>query len=73
MENFTEQEIFDLMYNGEKNRDASSKISGFIYQDLVAIEKMLDAKVYLDLFIKVKPNWRVDHLMLDEFGYSNKD
>lgn len=42
MENFTEQEIFDLMYNGEKNRDASSKISGFIYQDLVAIEKMLD-------------------------------
>ena len=39
----------------------------------VAIEKMLDAKVYLDLFVKVKPNWRIDNLMLDELGYSNKD
>ena len=39
----------------------------------VAIEKMLDEKVYLDLFVKVKPNWRIDNLMLDELGYSNKD
>ena len=53
-----------------KNGEAIKKLSTI---SRIAIEKMLDAKVYLDLFIKVKPNWRVDHLMLDEFGYSNKD
>lgn len=41
MGNITEEEIFALMYTGEEKRDASSKISGFIYQDLIAIEKML--------------------------------
>lgn len=33
-----------------------------------AIEKMLNKKVYLDLFVKVKENWR-NRVNLDEFGY----
>ncbi|MBO5910129.1 MAG: KH domain-containing protein, partial [Clostridia bacterium] len=53
-----------------KNGEAIKKLSTI---SRIAIEKMLDARVYLELFIKVKPNWRIDNLMLDEFGYSNKD
>lgn len=53
-----------------KNGEAIKKLSTI---SRVAIEKMLDCKVYLDLFVKVKANWRVDNLMLDEFGYTNKD
>lgn len=36
-----------------------------------AIEKMLDKPVYLDLFVKVKQNWR-DRVNLDEFGYGQE-
>ena len=53
-----------------KNGEAIKKLSTI---SRIAIEKMLDARVYLDLFIKVKPNWRIDNLMLDELGYTNKD
>lgn len=41
MEKFTEEELLNKMYNDEEKRDARSKISGYIYQDLIAIEKML--------------------------------
>ncbi len=34
----------------------------------LAIEKMLNKPIYLDLFVKVKQNWR-DRINLDEFGY----
>ena len=34
-----------------------------------AIEKFLDKKVYLELFVKVKDNWRNDDNMLRKFGY----
>lgn len=34
-----------------------------------AIEKFLDARVYLELFVKVKDNWRNDDNMLKSFGY----
>jgi len=33
-----------------------------------AIEKMLEKPVYIDLFVKVKENWR-NRVNLDEFGY----
>lgn len=33
------------------------------------IEKFLDKKVYLELFVKVKENWRNDDKMLRHFGY----
>ena len=34
-----------------------------------AIEIFIDSKVYLELFIKVKDNWRNDDRMLKHFGY----
>ena len=66
---YCEKESHKMILIG-KNGEAIKKLSTI---SRIAIEKMLDAKVYLDLFIKVKPNWRVDNLMLDEFGYTNKD
>ena len=32
----------DEMYEGDSNRDASDKIRGFLFQDLVAIDFLLD-------------------------------
>ena len=37
----------------------------------VDIEKFLDQKVFLQLFVKVKNKWRDDELKLREFGYNN--
>ena len=34
-----------------------------------SIEQFLDAKVFLELFVKVKPKWRDDELKLREYGY----
>jgi GTPase len=33
------------------------------------IEKFLDQKVFLELFVKVRPNWRENELFLKEYGY----
>jgi GTP-binding protein Era len=33
------------------------------------IEQFLGAKVYLELFVKVRPNWRTNELHLREYGY----
>ncbi|MEO8711101.1 MAG: KH domain-containing protein, partial [Parafilimonas sp.] len=33
------------------------------------IEKFLQQKIYLQLFIKVKPKWRDNDLKLKEYGY----
>ena len=48
--------------NGEKIKELSIK-------SRQEIEKMVDKKVYLELFVKVKPNWRVDSQILAEWGY----
>lgn len=37
------------------------------------IEKMLDCKVYLELHVKVRPDWRNRRGILQELGYQNKD
>lgn len=37
-----EQSSLEYLYNGEINRDASSKIRGFIFQDLIAVQSLLD-------------------------------
>lgn len=34
-----------------------------------SIEKFLGSKVFLELFVKVKPKWRDDELKLREYGY----
>jgi GTP-binding protein Era len=33
------------------------------------IEKFLESKVFLELFVKVRPNWRENELYLKEYGY----
>jgi len=33
------------------------------------IEKLLDSKVFLDLWIKVSPHWKKNQSRLKEFGY----
>jgi GTP-binding protein Era len=33
------------------------------------IEKFIEQKVFLELFIKVKPKWRDNEMQLKEFGY----
>lgn len=35
------------------------------------IEKFLDSRVYLELFVKIRDNWRNDDKMLKSFGYKN--
>ncbi|MER3463238.1 MAG: GTPase Era [Chitinophagaceae bacterium] len=34
------------------------------------IEKFIDQKVFLELFVKVRPNWRENDLFLKEYGYN---
>jgi GTP-binding protein Era len=33
------------------------------------MEKFLEKKVFLELFVKVKDNWRNDDFLLKQFGY----
>ena len=33
------------------------------------IEKFLEQKIFLELFVKVRPNWRENELYLKEYGY----
>ena len=35
------------------------------------IEKFLDSKVFLQLYVKVRDNWRDDERMLKSFGYKS--
>lgn len=41
----TELEKLSVMYEGDKNRDATSKIRGFLFQDYVAIMSLLKNQV----------------------------
>jgi GTP-binding protein Era len=33
------------------------------------IEKFIGQKVFLELFVKVKPKWRENEMQLKEYGY----
>ena len=37
----------------------------------VDIEKLLDKKIYLDLFVKVVPNWKEKDKFLNQIGYED--
>ena len=37
------------------------------------IEKMTDCKVFLDLHVKVRKDWKNRQVFLDEFGYKKKE
>jgi len=52
-----------------KNGNMLKKIG---FQARMDIEKFFAARVYLELFIRVKKNWTHDTRMLKEFGYTEK-
>ena len=41
----TEVDKLSIMYEGDKNRDASDKIRGFLFQDFITIMCLLQNKV----------------------------
>lgn len=53
-----------------KNGAGLKMIGSYARQDL---EKLLGAKVYLNLWVKVKENWRDSVGMVTNFGYNNKE
>lgn len=42
-------------------------------QARVDLEELLDGKVFLTLFVKVKPDWRQSEYLMRELGYNKKD
>ncbi len=52
-----------------KNGDMLKKIGSLARED---IQKMLDTRVYLELWVKVKPDWRNNNRMIRNFGYDVK-
>ena len=51
-----------------KDGETLKRIGSYARDDL---EKMLDAKVYLNLWVKVKENWRDSQTQVLNFGYSD--
>lgn len=37
------------------------------------IEQLVNSKVFLELWVKVEPNWRRDPQLLRQFGYSVRE
>ena len=46
------------------------KIGSYARED---IEKMLDSKVFLDLYVRVKENWRDSDFNISDFGYREEE
>ena len=53
-----------------KNGTMLKKIGQLARED---IERFLDAKVYLDLWVKIKEDWRNSDFMLKNFGFNKQD
>lgn len=53
-----------------KNGDMLKRIGSMARED---IEKMLGKKVYLELWVKVKNDWRNSDFLIRNFGYSDDD
>ena len=53
-----------------KNGATVKKIGTYARED---IEKMLDARVFLDLYVRVKENWRDSDFNVTNFGYKKDD
>ncbi|MCD8049010.1 MAG: GTPase Era [Clostridia bacterium] len=53
-----------------KNGETLKRIGSYARAD---IEKLLGKKVYLELWVKVKEDWRNSDYMLKELGYTQKD
>ena len=52
-----------------KNGETLKRVGTYARQDL---EKMLGVKVYLNLWVKVKENWRNSEALLGNFGYKKE-
>ena len=52
-----------------KNGEMLKKIGSLSRAD---IEKMLDKKVYLELWVKVKTDWRNNDFLIKNFGYKTE-
>lgn len=52
-----------------KNGEMLKKIGSLARVD---IEKMLDKKVFLQLWVKIKPDWRNSNSMIKNFGFENE-
>jgi GTP-binding protein Era len=37
----------------------------------IEIEKFLGQKIFLELFVKVRPKWRENDIFLKEYGYGS--
>ena len=46
-----------------------TKIKELGMRSRVELEKFLDSKVFLELFVKVRNNWRNNDTYLNEYGY----
>lgn len=53
-----------------KNGEMLKKIGTLARAD---IEKMLDKKVYLELWVKIKTDWRNSDFLIKNFGYKDED
>ena len=53
-----------------KQGETLKRIGSYAREDL---EKLLETKVYLNLWVKVKENWRDSVGMVSNFGYSDKE
>ncbi|MCH5212789.1 MAG: GTPase Era, partial [Oscillospiraceae bacterium] len=53
-----------------KNGEMLKKIGTMARGD---IEKMLDKKVYLELWVKIKTDWRNSDFLIKNFGYKDDD
>ncbi len=53
-----------------KHGEMLKKIGTLARED---IEKMLDKKVYLELWVKIKDDWRNSDFLIRNFGYTNDD
>jgi GTP-binding protein Era len=46
------------------------KIGSYARQD---IEEMLDSRVFLDLYVRVKENWRDSNFNISDFGFKEEE
>ena len=53
-----------------KNGEMLKKIGSYAREDL---EKIFGTHIFLDIWVKVKENWRDRRALLDNFGYGGKD
>ncbi len=53
-----------------KNGAMIKKIGSYAREDL---ENLLDTKVFLDLYVRVKENWRDSDFMISDLGYRKED